>query len=77
MAEKIMGGVSNNGETLPAKVGMWSKVKTFFLQDITVELTPAQQKFEDDLNDFLHIEITWQDFKDFLFQDITFGKKNK
>lgn len=77
MAEKIMGGVTNTGETLPAKTGMWSKVKSFFLQDIRVELTPAQQKFEDDLNDFLHLEITWQDFKDFLFQDITFGKKNK
>ncbi len=77
MAEKIMGVVNNSGETLPAKVGMWQKVKAFFLQDIRVELTPAQQKFEDDLNDFLHMEITWQDFKDFLFQDITFGKKNK
>ena len=36
MAEKIMGGVNNNGEVLPAKVGMWSKVKAFLLQDITV-----------------------------------------
>lgn len=77
MADKIMGGVSNEGEVLPAKIGMWQKVKAFFLQDIRVELTPAQQKFEDDFNDFIHMEITWQDFKDFLFQDITFGKKKK
>ena len=47
----------------------------FFLQEIKVELTPAQQQFQDDLNDFLHIELTWKDFHDFLFQDITFGKK--
>ena len=82
MSEKIMGEfpMENNTSTtseLPAKVGMWSKVKSFFLQEIKVELTPAQQKFEDDLNDFLHIELTWQDFRDFLFQDISFGKKNK
>lgn len=78
MAEKIMGGVENISENaLPAKVGMWGKVKAFFLQDIRVELTPAQQKFEDDLNDFLHMEITWQDFHDFLFQEVSFGKKNK
>lgn len=81
MSEKIMGGVETtefvSESSLPAKVGLWPKVKSFLFQEIKVELTPAQQKFEDDLNDFLHIELTWQDFKDFLFQDITFGKKNK
>lgn len=78
MSEKIMGGVETefvSESTLPAKTGFWPKVKAFLFQEIKVELTPAQQKFEDDLNDFLHIELTWQDFKDFLFQDITFGKK--
>lgn len=77
MSEKILGGVETefaSESALPAKVGMWPKVKSFLFQEIKVELTPAQQKFEDDLNDFLHIEITWQDFKNFLFQDITFGK---
>lgn len=79
MSEKILGGVETNvavESELPAKVGVWPKVKAFLFQEIKVELTPAQQKFQDDLNDFLHIEITWQDFKDFLFQDITFGKKS-
>ncbi|MBO5479333.1 MAG: hypothetical protein J6A04_06590 [Clostridia bacterium] len=78
MSEKIMGGVENDfvsEASLPAKVGFWPKVKAFLFQEIKVELTPAQQKFEDDLNDFLHLEITWQDFKDFLFQEVTFGKK--
>lgn len=78
MSEKIMGGVETDvvaEPALPAKVGVWPKVKAFLFQEIKVELTPAQQQFQDDLNDFLHIELTWQDFKDFLFQDITFGKK--
>ncbi len=78
MSEKIMGGVETDvvaGSALPAKVGVWPKVKAFLFQEVKIELTPAQQKFQDDLNDFLHIELTWQDFKDFLFQDITFGKK--
>ena len=78
MSEKIMGRVENDfvsEASLPAKVGFWPKVKAFLFQEIKVELTPAQQKFEDDLNDFLHLEITWQDFKDFLFQEVTFGKK--
>lgn len=78
MSEKILGGVETDvvaNAELPAKIGIWPKVKAFLFQEIKVELTPAQQKFEEDLNDFLHIELTWQDFKDFLFQDITFGKK--
>ena len=68
-------GVGETGAELPVKTGFWSKFKAFWLTPITVELTPAQQKFEDELNEFLHIELTWQDFKDFLFQEITFGKK--
>ena len=81
MSEKVMGefainneqvnnneGINNNGlefkpaENLPTKVGFW---------------TPKQQKVEDEINEFLHQEITWQGVKDFLFQEITFGKKNK
>ena len=66
---------------LPAKVGFWQKFKAFWLQDIDwnkeikVELTPAQQKVEDEINDFLHQEITWEKVNDFLFQEISFGKK--
>ena len=70
-------------EALPAKVGFWQKFKSFWLQDIDwnqeirVELTPAQQKVEDEINEFLHQEITWEKVHDFLFQEITFGEKNK
>lgn len=48
--------------SLPTELGFWSKVKAFFLQDIVVELTPRQKKIEKEINDFL-------------FQEITFGKK--
>ena len=69
-------------EALPAKVGFWQKFKAFWLQDIDwnkeirVELTPGQQKVEDEINEFLHQEITWEKVHDFLFQEVTFGKKN-
>ena len=70
---------------LPVKQGFWSKFKAFWLQDaeeflnkeIVVELTPKQQKMENEINEFLHQEVTWQKIHDFLFQEVTFGKKNK
>lgn len=68
-------------EQLPTKVGFWQKFKAFWLQEIDwnqeikVVLTPKQQKIEDDINAFLHQEITWEKVHDFLFQEITFGKK--
>ena len=66
---------------LPVKVGFWQKFKAFWLQEvewnkeIKVELTPKQQKVENEINEFLHQEITWEKVHDFLFQEITFGKK--
>ena len=77
-----MAGTIRNAE-LPVKQGMWQKFKAFWLQDIgwdadiKVELTPNQQKVEQEVNDFLHQEITWKSVHDFLFQEVTFGKKNK
>ena len=79
-------GVIENAGTiqkpeLPAKVGFWQKFKAFWLQDIDwnkeikVELTPGQQKVEDDINEFLHQDITWEKVHDFLFQEVSFGKK--
>ena len=69
---------------LPVKQGFWSKFKAFWLQDaeeflnkeIVVELTPKQQKMEKEINEFLHQEVTWQKVHDFLFQVVSFGKKN-
>ena len=68
---------------LPVKAGFWQKFKNFWLQEIDwnkeikVTLTPKQQKIENEINEFLHQEITWEKVHDFLFQDISFGKKAK
>lgn len=81
-------GTSGDGDTtfkvcgsspnLPAKPkGFFSKLTSVLFYEIKVELTPYQQKVEDEINEFLHQEITWQGFKNFLFQDISFSKKNK
>lgn len=74
------GTIRNNN--LPVKTGFWNKFKGFWLQEIDwnkeikVELTPYQQKVEDEINEFLHQEITWEKVHDFLFQEISFGRKN-
>ena len=64
--------MEENQAGLPSKVSFWDKFKAFMLQDISVELTPYQQKVEDEINEFLHQEVTWQGFKSFLFQEIKF-----
>ncbi len=68
-------------KSLPVKRGFWSKFKAFWLQEIDwnkeikVELTPYQQKVENEINEFLHQEITWEKVHNFLFQEVKFGKK--
>lgn len=60
-------------QALPTKVGFWNKFKAFLLQDVEdIQLTPYQQRVEDEINNFLHQKITWQGFKNFLFQEIKF-----
>ncbi len=66
------GNTVNVGTNLPTKTGFWNKVKSVLFYDIKVELTPYQQKVENEVNEFLHQEITWAKVKDFLFQDIKF-----
>ena len=54
------------------KKGFWSKVKEFLFQEIDltapikVELTPYQQKVEDEINEFLHQEISFKGFLEIL-----------
>lgn len=60
-------GTSNN---LPAKPSVWSKLKGILTYEVKVELTPYQQKVEDEINEFLHQDITWKKVKDFLFQEV-------
>lgn len=62
---------------LPAKPSVWTKIKNVLFYEIKVELTPYQQKVEDEINEFLHQEITWNSFKNFLFQEVPITYKGK
>lgn len=66
-------GVATVGTNLPVKSGFWSKVKAFCFTEISVKLTPHQQKIENEINDFFNKEITWASVKNFF----GFGKKKK
>lgn len=72
------GTIQQVGKNLPTKAGFWNKFKTFWLQEIDwnkeikVELTPYQQKVEDEINEFLHQDVTWEKVHDFLFQELSF-----
>ena len=46
------------------KPSVWTKIKNVLFAEISVELTPYQQKIENEINDFLHQEITWKSIKD-------------
>ena len=71
MAEPMNGGVEyGKAEALPTKVSAWTKIKNFLFQEITVELTPKQEKVFQEVHDFWHQDITWQGIKDFWLQDI-------
>lgn len=60
-----------NKKSLPAEINAWTKIKNFLFKEITIELTPKQQKVFKEVYDFWHIEITKKDFHDFLFHEIT------
>ena len=75
--------IAKAGSNLPVKTGFWAKCKAVLFTDypwnheIKVVLTPYQQKVEDEINEFLHQEITWEKIHDFLFQDVTLRKQKK
>jgi len=69
VAEPMNAGVEA-GQTLPTKVSVWTKIKNFLFQEITVELTPKQEKVFQEVHDFWHQDVTWQGIKDFWLQDI-------
>ena len=56
---------SVNASELPTKFGMWSKVKSFLFhvidlkKDITLELTPKEEKVLTEVHDFLFQEISF------------------
>lgn len=53
---------------LPIKPSVWTKMKTVLfkkvnlLEPVNIELTPYQQKVENEINDFLHQEISFKGF---------------
>ncbi len=71
----------SNGENLPIKQGLWERFKVFWFKkidwnrEIKIELTPHQQKIENEINEFLHQEVTWKKIHDFLFKKKPFEKK--
>lgn len=79
--ENTEGGVDTSfrvaQNNLPEKTGIWTKIKNALFYEVKVELTPKQQKIEDDINAFLHQEVTWQSFKNFLFQEVPITYKGK
>ena len=73
-----------HGKNLPAKIGVWSKVKGFLFQEISLnkpivlELTPKEEKVLNEVHDFLFQEVKFPELHDFLFREINiFGRKNK
>ncbi len=65
------------GTNLPEKPSVWTKIKNALFYEIKVELTPYQQKVEDEINEFLHQEVTWNSFKGFLFKEVPITYKGK
>lgn len=62
---------------LPAKTGFWTKVKNILFYEIKVELTPYQQKIENEINEFLHQEITWKSLKEAALSEVPITFRGK
>lgn len=69
-AEPMNTGVEGE-KTLPAKISPWTKMKKFLFQEITVELTPKQEKVFKEVHDFWHQDITGETVKNVLLHEIT------
>ena len=69
--ENLENDVVNSGvSALPAEVSLWTKVKNFLFQEITVTMTPAQEKIFQEVHDFWHQDVTAKSIHDFWFQEI-------
>ena len=60
-----------NNNNLPAEVSVWTKIRNFLCQDISLELTPKQEKVFQEVHDFWHQEITGESVHNLLFKQIT------
>ena len=69
--ETINGGVElGTAQELPTKISKWTKIKNFLFQEVTLDLTPKQEKVFKEVHDFWHQDVTWKSFKEFWLQDI-------
>lgn len=60
----------SRANTLPEKTSFWTKLKNALFYEVKIELTPYQQKIEDEINDFLHQEITWKSLKEAALSEV-------
>ena len=58
------------GTNLPAKPSIWTKFKNALFSEIKVQLTPYQQKIENEINEYLHQEITWKSLKEAALSEV-------
>ncbi|MBQ3145747.1 MAG: hypothetical protein IJB90_04180 [Clostridia bacterium] len=80
--EEFSNSVSDTGfkvasTNLPAKPSFWTKVKNALFYEIKVELTPYQQKIEDEINEFLHQPITWKSIKEAALSEVPITFRGK
>jgi len=83
--ESGLGGTSSaqsssfkvSGSNLPAKPSFWTKMKNILFYEIKVELTPYQQKVEDEINEFLHAPITWKSLKEAALSEVPITFRGK
>lgn len=77
--ENGLGGLNSNGvenaggytpAAVPAPITKWSKFRSYMCQEITITMTPKQEKVLKEVHDFWHQEITGKKIHDFLFQEI-------
>ena len=64
--------------TALAKPTVWTKIRNVLLTEFSIELTPYQQKIENEINDFLHAPITWKSLKEAALSEVPitfFGKR--
>ena len=55
---------------VPEKITRWTKIRNFLFQEITITLTPKQEKVFQEVHDFWHQDVTAQKIHDFWFQEI-------
>ena len=65
------------GSNLPAKPSPWTAMKNVLFYEIKVELTPYQQKIEDEINAFLHAPITWKSLKEAALSEVPITFRGK